>query len=271
MFFNKRNFDFESKHPDSELAGACFRKKRGMDNPERFRACFSDNMNRLLSFVYLPQIQFRIDLDGRLDETRLLDALELAVRTTPVLSCRYVEHPIRPYWERNPKADCRSKDVFCICQAADACFQDVLENFLSCPIRESTAPQIRVMVLRTASTDSLILKLNHQAADAFALQKFWVRNVMGRLMRIRHVPPVMTHMGGIDERRLNFGNPGVAAVELIAPPCYPPFFGVGLSGFRNCLSLSAGRSAASDFVDRAQALFDRVARELLLEIPKMRW
>ena len=105
----------------------------------------------------------------------------------------------------------------------------------------------------------------------FALQKFWVRNVMGRLMRIRHVPPVMTNMGGIDERRLNFGNLGVAAAELIAPPCYPPFFGVGLSGFRNCLSLSAGGSAESDFVDRTQALFDRVARELLLEIPKMRW
>jgi len=112
MFFNKKKFDFESRHSDSEPACACFRKKRGMNNSERFRACFSDNMNRLLSFVYLPQIHFRIDLDGRLDETRLLDALELAVRETPVLSCRYVEHPIRPYWERNPKADCRSGDVF---------------------------------------------------------------------------------------------------------------------------------------------------------------
>jgi hypothetical protein len=30
-------------------------------------------------------------------------------------------------------------------------------------------------------------------------------------------------------------------------------------------------STESDFVDRTQALFDRVARELLLEIPKMRW
>lgn len=473
MFFNKRKFDFESRHPDSEPACACFRKKRGMDNSERFRACFSDNMNRLLSFVYLPQIHFRIDLDGRLDETRLLDALQLAVRATPVLSCHYVEHPIRPYWEQNPKADCRSGDVFCVCQVDEACFQGVLHDFLSTRISERLGPQFKVMVLRTASTDSLILKLNHQAADAcavkefgyllaflydrlktrpqfqpqvdcrsrslrqvfgpfsagrllrlaarhmaetlnnfhpsknlyfplsgsfegafrwvfkrfdpgrvralkvfcsqpratvndvvttalvrawselgtwpengvlrlvgtvdlcrhlpdscsaglcnlssfyflnlgkdpgddfcqtldrvktridilkskgiglefilgnwllagrlpFALQKFWVRNVMGKLMRIGPAPPVMTNMGGIDERRLDFGNPGVAAAELIAPPCYPPFFGVGLSGFRNGLSLTAEGSAASDFADRTQALFDRVARELLLEIPKVR-
>lgn len=112
IFFNKRKFDFESRHPDSEPAYACFRKKRGMDNSERFRACFSDNMNRLLSFAYLPQIHFRIDLDGRLDEIRLLDALQLAVRATPV------------------------------------------------------------MLLRSASTDSLILKLNHQAADACAVKEF---------------------------------------------------------------------------------------------------
>ena len=431
-------------------------------------------MNWLLSFVYLPQIHFRIDLDARLDETRLLDALELAVRATPVLSCRYVEHPIRPYWEQNPKADCRSEDVFCIRQVDEARFQGALDHFLSCPICESTGPQFKIMVLRSASTDILVLKLNHQAADAFAVkefgyllaslyarlqtcpqflpqvdcrsrglrqvfgplsvgrllrlaarhmaetldnfhssknlyfpvsgsfegafrcvskrfdqdrvralkvlccqtratvndvmttalvrawselgtwpengvmrmigtvdlrrhlpdsysaglcnlssfyflnlgkdpgedfcqtlnrvkirmdalksndiglefilghwlftgrlpfafQKFWVRKVMGILMRIGHTPPVMTNMGRIDERRLNFGNPGVDAAELIAPPCYPPFFGVGLSGFRNSLSLSAGGSAASDFVDRTQALFDRVVRELLLEIPKMRW
>ncbi len=473
IFFNKRKFDFESRHPDGELACVCFRKKRGMDNSERFRACFSDNMNWLLSFVYLPQIHFRIDLNGRLDEMRLLEALELAVRATPVLSCRYVEHRIRPYWELNPEVDCRREDVFCIRQVDEARFQGVLHDFLSTRISEQLGPQFKVMVLRTASTDSLILKLNHQVADAcavkefgyllaflydrlktcpqfqpqvdcrsrslrqvfgpfsagrllrvaarhvaetldnfhpsknlyfpvsgtfggafrwvfkrfdqvrvravktyciqtratvndvmttalvrawselgtwpengvmrvvgtvdlrrhlpdscsaglcnlssfyflnlgkdpgddfcqtlkrvktrmdalkskdiglgfilgnwlftgclpFALQKFWVRKVMFRLMHIGHVPPVMTNMGEIDERRLDFGNPGVAAAELIAPPCYPPFFGAGLSGFRNCLSLSAGGSTASDFVDRTQALFDCVDRELLLEIPKMR-
>ncbi|MFH1020964.1 MAG: hypothetical protein V1782_10215, partial [Pseudomonadota bacterium] len=53
-------------------------------------------------------------------------------------------------------------------------------------------------------------------------------------------PPWVTNMGILKTEDLSFGDVGVTDAFLTAPVAFPPFFAVGLSGFQNTLTMSAG-------------------------------
>lgn len=85
----------------------------------------------------------------------------------------------------------------------------------------------------------------------------------GQMIKTGILPPDFTNMGAIDPEQLDFGAPKVTAAHLTAGVTFPPFFGMGLSGFRESLSLSVGFCQTAVQRPLVEKFFDQIIRELL--------
>jgi len=84
--------------------------------------------------------------------------------------------------------------------------------------------------------------------------------IMKDVIKKQNFPTVLTNMGPIDEESITFGGLRPDRAFLLVPPIYPPMIGIGLSGCRGALTLSAGvpQSTAPLIED----LFDQILEEL---------
>jgi NRPS condensation-like uncharacterized protein len=96
----------------------------------------------------------------------------------------------------------------------------------------------------------------------FGLACALFQRAWGQMITAGILPPDFTNMGAIDPGQLDFGAPGVTDARLTAGRTFPPFFGMGVSGFRESLTLSVGFCQTA--VQRAlvERFFDRIIREL---------
>ena len=109
------------------------------------------------------QIRCLLTFDGRLDAARLARAVRLTLDAAPVLGCRFVERPWRPYWERCDDLD---EIVFCrLVEAADP--QSQLFQFMATEMDPCAGPQVQAVLFRS-ERDTLCLKISHLVADAGA-------------------------------------------------------------------------------------------------------
>ena len=83
---------------------------------------------------------------------------------------------------------------------------------------------------------------------------------LDRSVRGRHFPPGLTNMGPLDPAALVFEAPPDHA-RLLVPPIHPPGLGVGLSGYRGGLSLSAGIYPSTGGDRVAEGLFEAMIGE----------
>jgi len=84
----------------------------------------------------------------------------------------------------------------------------------------------------------------------------------GQMITTGILPPDFTNMGAIDPEQLDFGAPKVTATYLTAGRTFPPFFGMGLSGFRESLTLSVGFCQTAVQKPLVERFFDQIIREL---------
>jgi len=84
--------------------------------------------------------------------------------------------------------------------------------------------------------------------------------IMNDVIKKQNFPTVLTNMGPIDDDSITFGALRPDRAFLLVPPIYPPMIGIGLSGCRGALTLSAGvpQSTAPLIED----LFDQILEEL---------
>ncbi len=68
--------------------------------PQRIEAQTFDWAVYTLAILFQPDIQLVTDLDGPADPERLGRALRLLLDAEPVLGCRFVPAPHKPYWAR---------------------------------------------------------------------------------------------------------------------------------------------------------------------------
>jgi NRPS condensation-like uncharacterized protein len=129
-----------------------------MKIPPRFRAHIIDQGMDILSVFFVPRIHMLIDFEGELDRDRLAKALRLCLDAEPVMGCRFVPRWIRPYWERLSKGDLDSGQLLQTGQDTDA--------FLSGDFDEKQGPQLRALLAPGERGERLVLKVNHQVADA---------------------------------------------------------------------------------------------------------
>jgi len=121
-----------------------------MDKFELLARNFHDGQNR-----------FILTFDGRLDKDRITRAIRLGLDAEPVLGCRFVWHPWRPYWERS-----LDLDSFSPCSVVEARdLEAELGEFLDSPLDPLKGIQVGARLFRGAQ-DVLCIKLTHESADA---------------------------------------------------------------------------------------------------------
>ncbi|MDM8522596.1 hypothetical protein QUF80_04420 [Desulfococcaceae bacterium HSG8] len=81
---------------------------------------------------------------------------------------------------------------------------------------------------------------------------------------LHNIPPGFTNMGAIDAEQLVFGDAEVTDAFLTAPVIFTPFFLIGLSGFGESITISAGFSGASVNRPVVEGVLGRIKRELVL-------
>jgi NRPS condensation-like uncharacterized protein len=138
--------------------------------PQRLPAPALDQMAYQFSPLSDGQIRCVLRFDGALDAERLARAFRLSLDAEPVLGCRFVVRRGRCDWARradlNDLAHCPVA-MF----ASQERLDEVLEQVLLAPLDPFAGPPVTGRLLRGA-TDTLIVKINHFAADGFGLLQF---------------------------------------------------------------------------------------------------
>ncbi len=134
--------------------------------PLRYRAATQDQMNYLTRELADQQLHAVVTFDQHVDEIRMARAVRLAMDVEPVLGCRFVVHPWRPYWQRRTDLD---QLALCpVIETAD--LEQDLIRFATRPIDPYTDPQVQAHIFRNA-TDTLCIKADHVAADAAGVKE----------------------------------------------------------------------------------------------------
>jgi len=127
----------------------------------RYPATAMDKFELLARNFHDGQNRFILTFDGRLDKDRITRAIRLGLDAEPVLGCRFVWHPWRPYWERS-----LDLDSFSPCSVVEARdLEAELGEFLDSPLDPLKGIQVGARLFRGAQ-DVLCIKLTHESADA---------------------------------------------------------------------------------------------------------
>jgi NRPS condensation-like uncharacterized protein len=89
-----------------------------------------------------------------------------------------------------------------------------------------------------------------------------IKKIYKTIVETGKLTPAFTNMGKIDENLLDFGNTEVLEAKLLVPPVYPPAFILGLSGFKNSLTLTTGFFESSINKDDYLKMFELIDGEL---------
>ncbi len=137
--------------------------------PETIPAEFIDCTVYVMGTAGIYQLHLGgvVQVDGRLDESRLRRALRLLLDAEPVLACRFDPDATPPVWCRlDTLDDARLLDV----REAQDPVSDA-SAFIAEPFESSAVPQFAAALLRGPSSDTLAVRIGHVAADGGALKE----------------------------------------------------------------------------------------------------
>ncbi|MCP4345970.1 MAG: hypothetical protein GY795_10650 [Desulfobacterales bacterium] len=127
--------------------------------PERFPLTVVDRgVSALFSNMGDIMLQVEIEFSNQLDPDRLRQALQLVLDAEPVLGCRLVFHPHRPYWERLPDNERENFSVFNS--------KTEYEQAKNATLDPKIGPAVRGVLLSASECDTLLLKIVHEVADS---------------------------------------------------------------------------------------------------------
>jgi NRPS condensation-like uncharacterized protein len=95
----------------------------------------------------------------------------------------------------------------------------------------------------------------------------WVHDRMGNAQKKqassgRDVAPLLTNMGSIDAGEIGFGDAGVISACLTTPIATPPVLAVGLTGFGESITISAGFCETTVKSDEVKRILDNMEKEI---------
>lgn len=149
--------------------------------PETLPAEAQDLFNYLGRRVANQQVNCVIRLLGRADESRLAAAVDLILRTQPVLGYALVEEAERPFWQRLSDDDWGE-----LCPVVENTADDgSLWRFVTEAMVPFAGPRLRLRLLRGVSSDTVCVKMDHVAADAAGTRQcaLLLAEIYGRLAR----------------------------------------------------------------------------------------
>lgn len=146
-------------------------KQQRADEPTNVpRRLASDSIHRYFSFMHeVEDTHGRcvIVFNGHINAERMARAVRLTLDADPILGCRFVEHPWRPYWERY--ADLDQIQSFSVVLPRDAAGE--LGQFMATPLDPVQDSQVQTRLFR-CEQDTLCVKINHMVADAGGLLEY---------------------------------------------------------------------------------------------------
>jgi len=111
------------------------------------------------------QVRMVVEFDGRLDESRLAEAVRTAVEAEPILACRVRDRYVRPRWEPISRFDPETLLRVIPTTEADKDINALLVEDLD-PWR---GPIVRIGLVR-GERDVLVVNLDHSAGDATSVR-----------------------------------------------------------------------------------------------------
>ncbi len=124
----------------------------------RLPAQLFDRVSTYLDFVADMMIQLELEFAKQLDAARLEKAIALTLDAEPILSCRYVPHWRKGYWER---LNIREKEIFQVTRE-----RAEYESFRCESVDYKNGPLLKACLLQTSAGDRLLLKVDHHVTDA---------------------------------------------------------------------------------------------------------
>lgn len=132
---------------------------RGGGLPARFPLTATDRLvSAFFSLGADIMLQVELRFAHRLDPERLRRSLQLVLDAEPVLGCRVVFDPHRPYWERLAADD---RENFQIIGSASA-----FDRYKASSIDPARGPALKGALYSGKHGDTVLLKIAHEAADA---------------------------------------------------------------------------------------------------------
>jgi NRPS condensation-like uncharacterized protein len=111
------------------------------------------------------QVRMVVELDGRLDDARLAEAVRVVVEAEPVLACRVRERFFRPVWTRIPDLDPQSLiRIVAGANPGDEILRLIVED-----LDPRQGPVLKVGLVR-GERDALVVNLDHTAGDAASVR-----------------------------------------------------------------------------------------------------
>lgn len=129
----------------------------------RYPAPVQDQLLHLARRMHDGQCRAVVSFSDRLDAQRLARAFDLSLDAEPVLGCRFVDRPWRPYWERLPRA--KQTPVLSMCEAEN---EGSLRTWLETPLDASAGIQVHACLFRGVR-ERLAVKVSHESSDGGGL------------------------------------------------------------------------------------------------------
>jgi NRPS condensation-like uncharacterized protein len=121
--------------------------------------------------LYKPFVRIRADLEGHLDETVFAEALEQSCVTFPLIACTFdTDSHTRPRWVPHVEAVREMLQVVEIPEGA--CREDAVQRALATPLDLKTGPQLRAILVRDSTRDTLCMIINHMLCDGIGFQQY---------------------------------------------------------------------------------------------------
>ncbi|MFH1887268.1 MAG: hypothetical protein ABIM40_11295 [Pseudomonadota bacterium] len=139
----------------------------------RIPCAFFDAYMEIFATLIICEIHLVLEWKSGLDPERLGRALCLVLDAEPVLGCRFVPRWAKPYWERlGPVGPDRVLEHR---QAPEKDPEAPAREFFATELDPAAGPQIRALLLSGPEGDRLLLKINHQVADAAGVKQLTSR------------------------------------------------------------------------------------------------
>jgi len=135
--------------------------------PQRIPASPSDLIGYTLKNFHDGEIRITIKFNGALNEATLARAVRLTFDVEPVLGCRFVARPFRPYWQRCSNLE--GAFEFHIIDSVD--IEKTVNSYLLVPLDPFSGPQVKVGLFRS-DFDTLCIKISHVVADGGASMQY---------------------------------------------------------------------------------------------------
>ena len=164
----------------------------GKEIPSNFPAPFLDKTQYAISDVFVLQIHLRLKFDEKLSPERFKRALRLALDAEPVLGCRFDVRPIKPVWARMSPDDLDRVDLLSVITGDDLSLDAAAAAFLAAPLDEEMGPQLKAVLLQRESGDEVLIKVNHQNADAGGAKElgYLIADLYSRLEKYPDFAPI---------------------------------------------------------------------------------